>query len=237
MRMVSLEAVLYKNMECKIACATVSRIPHDIESTANEREQGHEGMLLNLGNRDARLFGPSEHTTLWRELVLLSYVVSCVACRRKGVLGSDSEYGVVSGNGLPCQGLHKNLHATTKAKHKVQHGLLLDVVVGQCAAGRSSGLGSKVTKKEAAVRHLSARMGAPGQKQRPWTWTNGRERWQCGGRWVCKKGVLAQYPDRDNQEAAHQTMHHNEGNRTDIQAVRTDAGRMKNCRRNGPKQT
>ncbi len=102
MRMVSLEAVLYKNMECKIACTTVSRIPHDIKSTANEREQGHEGMLLNLGNCNVRLFGPSEHITLWRELVLLSYMVSCVACRRKGVLGSDSEYGVISGNGLPC---------------------------------------------------------------------------------------------------------------------------------------
>ncbi len=126
------------------------------------------------------------------------------------------------------QGLHKNLHATMKAKHKVQHGLLLDVVVRQCAAGRSSGLGSKVTKKEAAVWHLSAQMGAPGQKQWPWTWTNGRERWWCGGHWVCKKGVLAQYPDRDNQEAAHQTMHHNEGNRTDIQVVRTDTGRTKN---------
>ena len=96
------------------------------------------------------------------------------------MLGVDGEYGVISGNGLPCQGLHKNLHATTKAKHKVQRGLL-DVVVGQCAAGRSSGLGSKVTKKEAVVRHLSARMGAPGQKQRPRTWTNGRERWRCGG--------------------------------------------------------
>jgi len=35
-------------------------------------------------------------------------------------------------------------------------------------------------------------------------------------------------PNRDNQEAAHQTMCHNKGNRTDTQVVRTDAGRTKN---------
>ncbi|KFV01739.1 hypothetical protein N340_08256, partial [Tauraco erythrolophus] len=52
-------------------------------------------------------------------------------------LGLDILNGVtrldLQGDGLPCQGLHKDLHATSQAQHQVQGGLLLDVVVGQGA--------------------------------------------------------------------------------------------------------
>ncbi|KAL9261646.1 hypothetical protein AKJ16_DCAP03184 [Drosera capensis] len=40
----------------------------------------------------------------------------------------------LEGNGLPSQGLHKNLHPTTKTQHQVEGGLLLNVVVGQGTA-------------------------------------------------------------------------------------------------------
>ncbi|KFM06794.1 hypothetical protein AS27_13469, partial [Aptenodytes forsteri] len=39
----------------------------------------------------------------------------------------------LKGDGLASQGLHKDLHATPQAQHKMQGGLLLDVVVRQGA--------------------------------------------------------------------------------------------------------
>ncbi|KFP50092.1 hypothetical protein N323_10600, partial [Cathartes aura] len=45
-----------------------------------------------------------------------------------GVTGLD-----LKGDGLASQGLHKDLHATPQAQHKMQGGFLLDVVVGQGA--------------------------------------------------------------------------------------------------------
>ncbi|KFP37999.1 hypothetical protein N324_07152, partial [Chlamydotis macqueenii] len=45
-----------------------------------------------------------------------------------GVTGLNLE-----GDGLACQGLHKDLHATPQAQHKMEGGLLLDVVVRQGA--------------------------------------------------------------------------------------------------------
>ena len=40
----------------------------------------------------------------------------------------------LEGDGLASEGLHEDLHTTTKAEHQVKGGLLLDVVVGQRAA-------------------------------------------------------------------------------------------------------
>merc|ERR1740124_1141956 len=40
----------------------------------------------------------------------------------------------IQSDGLSRQGLHKNLHASTKTKYQVKSGLLLDVVVGQSAS-------------------------------------------------------------------------------------------------------
>merc|ERR1719183_2135428 len=37
----------------------------------------------------------------------------------------------VKRDSLPREGLHENLHATTKAQHQVQSGLLLDVVIAK----------------------------------------------------------------------------------------------------------
>ncbi|KFP54533.1 hypothetical protein N323_03539, partial [Cathartes aura] len=52
-------------------------------------------------------------------------------------LGLDILNGVTGlnfqGDGLACQGLHKDLHATSETQHQVQGGLLLDVVVRQGA--------------------------------------------------------------------------------------------------------
>ncbi|KFQ61503.1 hypothetical protein N334_09040, partial [Pelecanus crispus] len=39
----------------------------------------------------------------------------------------------LKGDGLASQGLHKDLHATPQAQHKVQGGFLLDVIVRQSA--------------------------------------------------------------------------------------------------------
>ncbi|KFW70321.1 hypothetical protein AS28_08317, partial [Pygoscelis adeliae] len=53
-------------------------------------------------------------------------------------LGLDILNGVtglnLKGDGLASQGLHKDLHATSQAQHKMQGGLLLDVVVRQGAS-------------------------------------------------------------------------------------------------------
>jgi len=46
-----------------------------------------------------------------------------------GVGGLD-----VKGDGLACQGLHKDLHASTQAQHQVEGGLFLDVVIGKCTS-------------------------------------------------------------------------------------------------------
>ncbi|KFO74372.1 hypothetical protein N303_12432, partial [Cuculus canorus] len=40
----------------------------------------------------------------------------------------------LKGDGLACQGLHKDLHATTQAQDKVEGGFLLDVVIRQGAS-------------------------------------------------------------------------------------------------------
>ncbi|KFP25550.1 hypothetical protein N325_10899, partial [Colius striatus] len=40
----------------------------------------------------------------------------------------------LEGDGLASQGLHKDLHPTPQAQHKMESGLLLDVVVGQGAS-------------------------------------------------------------------------------------------------------
>ncbi|KFO95746.1 hypothetical protein N300_10230, partial [Calypte anna] len=53
-------------------------------------------------------------------------------------LGFDIFDGVtglnLQGDGLACQGLHKDLHATSQTQHQVQSRLLLDVVVRQGAS-------------------------------------------------------------------------------------------------------
>merc|ERR1711953_1655957 len=43
-----------------------------------------------------------------------------------GVRGLDLE-----GDGLPCEGLHKDLHTSPETENKMEGGLLLDVVVGE----------------------------------------------------------------------------------------------------------
>merc|ERR1712158_179352 len=43
-----------------------------------------------------------------------------------GVWGLD-----LQGDGLPCEGLHEDLHASPETENKMEGGLLLDVVVGQ----------------------------------------------------------------------------------------------------------
>ncbi len=40
----------------------------------------------------------------------------------------------IEGDGLARQGLHEDLHTTTKTQHNVEGGLLLDVIVRQGAA-------------------------------------------------------------------------------------------------------
>merc|ERR1719391_1440856 len=37
----------------------------------------------------------------------------------------------LKGNGLPCEGLHEDLHTSPETEHKMESGLLLDVVVGE----------------------------------------------------------------------------------------------------------
>ncbi|KFP25163.1 hypothetical protein N325_02450, partial [Colius striatus] len=49
-----------------------------------------------------------------------------------GITGLDFQ-----GDGLASQGLHKDLHSTPQAQHKMESGLLLDVVVRQGAQGAS----------------------------------------------------------------------------------------------------
>src|ERR1700735_4989387 len=39
----------------------------------------------------------------------------------------------LEGDGFPGQGFDENLHATTETEDQMEGGLLLDVVVGQCA--------------------------------------------------------------------------------------------------------
>jgi len=89
------------------------------------------GLLLDVVIRKGAailqlLSGKDEALLIWRDaLLVLDLCLDIV----NGV-GSFN----IQGNGLACQGLDKDLHASTQAQHQVKGGLLLDVVVRQCAA-------------------------------------------------------------------------------------------------------
>merc|ERR1712055_765786 len=47
------------------------------------------------------------------------------------LLGSEDQPLLVQGDGLPCEGLHEDLHTSPETENKMEGGLLLDVVVRQ----------------------------------------------------------------------------------------------------------
>jgi hypothetical protein len=72
------------------------------------------------------LASEDESLLIWRNTLLVLNLGLDVL---DGVTGFD-----IKGDGLASQGLHEDLHATTEAEHEVECGLLLDVVVLECAA-------------------------------------------------------------------------------------------------------
>jgi len=84
------------------------------------------GLLLDVVIRKGAailqlLSGKDEALLIWRDaLLVLDLGLDVVNC----VGGLD-----IQSDCLACQGLDKDLHASTQAQHQVQRGLFLDVVI------------------------------------------------------------------------------------------------------------
>ncbi|KFV76811.1 hypothetical protein N308_04197, partial [Struthio camelus australis] len=102
----------------------------DLHATPQAQHQVQSGLLLDVvvgqGAPIFQLLASKDQPLLVRRNAFL--VLDLGLHVLNGVTGLN-----LQGDGLASQGLHKDLHATPQAQHKVQSGLLLDVVVGQGA--------------------------------------------------------------------------------------------------------
>ncbi|KGL78052.1 hypothetical protein N309_05666, partial [Tinamus guttatus] len=103
----------------------------DLHATPQAQHQVQGGLLLDIvvgqGASILQLLASEDQPLLiWGDAFLILNLGLHVL---NGVTGLNFQ-----GDGFPCQGLHKDLHATPQAQHQVQGGLLLDVVVGQGAS-------------------------------------------------------------------------------------------------------
>ena len=103
----------------------------DLHATSQAQHQVEGGLLLDVvirkGAAILQLLARKDQALLirWDPLLVLDLGLDIV----NGVTGLD-----VEGDGLARQGLHEDLHATSQAKHQVEGGLLLDVVIRKSAA-------------------------------------------------------------------------------------------------------
>jgi hypothetical protein len=100
----------------------------DLHTTTETKHQVEGRLLLDVVVGEGAailelLAGEDETLLVWGDALLVLD------------LGLDVVDGVralnLQGDGLACEGLDKDLHTTTKAEHKVEGGLLLDVVVSK----------------------------------------------------------------------------------------------------------
>ena len=106
-------------------------LDEDLHTTTQTEHQVERGLLLDVVVRQRAAV-----------LELLAGKDQTLLVRRDALLVLDLGLHVVDGvgrlhlqrDGLARQGLDEDLHTTTKTEHQVERGLLLDVVVRQCAA-------------------------------------------------------------------------------------------------------
>lgn len=106
-------------------------LDEDLHTTTETKDKVERGLFLNVVVRKSTailqlLSGENQALLVWRNSLLILnlrlYVVN-------GIRGLDFQRNRLSGKSF-----HENLHTTTEAKNKVECGLLLDVVVGECTA-------------------------------------------------------------------------------------------------------
>merc|ERR1712039_666265 len=111
------------------ATTTLSKTWHETSQTAPQTQHKVQGglfldVVVRQGPPVLQLLARKDQALLIRGdaflvLNLSFYIVNRVRCLN------------IEGDGLARQGLHKDLHAAPQTQHKVQGGLLLDVVVRQ----------------------------------------------------------------------------------------------------------
>merc|ERR1719187_580928 len=103
----------------------------DLHATSQAEDKMESGLLLDVVVREGpsilKLLASEDETLLIRRNAFL--VLNLGLDVLDGVTGLN-----LQSDGLASEGLDKNLHATSQAKHQVQGGLLLDVVVGESPA-------------------------------------------------------------------------------------------------------
>ena len=118
-------------LDFKGDCLSGKRLHENLHATTQAEHQVKGGLLLDVVVTQSaailKLF-PGENETLlvWRDAFLVLNL---------GLHVFDSVAGLnFEGDCLSGKRLHKDLHSTTQAEHKMKGGLLLDVVVTQSAA-------------------------------------------------------------------------------------------------------
>merc|ERR1719195_2391643 len=103
----------------------------DLHATTEAEDEMESGLLLDVVIRQGaavlKLFSGENQSLLigWDSFLVLDL----------GLHVGDGVRGLhIQGDGLASQGLHEDLHSSTKAENKVEGGLLLDVVVRQGSA-------------------------------------------------------------------------------------------------------
>ena len=101
------------------------------EATSESQDEMKSGLLLDVvvreGSAILELLSSEDESLLIRRDTLL--VLDLGLDVLNGIGGLDIE-----GDGLTSEGLDEDLHTTSKSQHKMESGLLLDVVVGEGSA-------------------------------------------------------------------------------------------------------
>jgi len=107
---------------------TSQGLDEDLHATAETEDEMKGGLLLDVvirkGPAILKLLASKDETLLIGRDAFLVLNLGLHVLNR--IAGLD-----LKGDGLASEGLDKDLHATSQAKHQVQGGLLLDVVVGK----------------------------------------------------------------------------------------------------------
>ena len=106
-------------------------LDEDLHTSSKSKDQVKGGLLLDVvvseGSAVLELLSSEDESLLVRWDALLVLDLGLDVLDGVGLLDFESD-------GLASQSLDENLHSATKTEHKVQGGLLLDIVVAKSAA-------------------------------------------------------------------------------------------------------
>merc|ERR1712243_33806 len=115
-----------RRLNLKSDCLASEGLDKDLHATPKSKHKMESGLLLNVVVREGPsifelLAGKDQSLLIWRNsFLVLDLGFDILNCVRGFNFKRDC---------LASEGLHKDLHATPKSQHKMESGLLLDVVV------------------------------------------------------------------------------------------------------------